>query len=182
MSNIQHSSRKDTWYTPQWVIDKVYNVLETIDLDPASDVFGNQRIKAINYWDEFDDALSFEWSGKVDYPVKVYMNPPGGRIGNKSKTALFWQKLLDLRKANMLNHAIVMGFSLEQLAVTQSCSLGMADFPVCIPKRRIRFESSEGHPNSPTHANVICYVPGLENKTSVFKETFSNIGKLMHPG
>jgi len=79
-----------------------------------------------------------------------------------------------------------MCFSVEHLQSTQQCvdkygnRQSVADFPVCIPSKRLRFVSPEGEFNSPTHANAIVYVPGISNNTSTFKEVFSPLGIIIH--
>ena len=179
MTNIQLSSRSDEWYTPSYILDMVHETIGSIDLDPASSEQANLVVKAAKYFTREDNALSIEKWTKV--PATVFLNPPGGKLGNKSLTALFWQRLVDLRTAGLLSEAIFMGFSLEHMAVTQSCSLSICNFPVVIPRKRIRFVSPEGTFNSPTHSNVIVYIPGIENNTSRFKEVFGQLGAILHP-
>ncbi len=76
--NIQHSSRSDLWYTPEKVLDGVHLVLGTIDLDPASDDFGNSRVRADRFYASEEDGLAQDWGGSM------FINPPGGKRGNKS--------------------------------------------------------------------------------------------------
>jgi hypothetical protein len=178
MTNIKLSARSDEWYTPKYIIDLVHQVIPQIDLDPASNSFSNAYIKASRYFTVQQDALRVDWSA---IPVTIYLNPPGGKVGNKSQTALFWQKLMDLRSQGLLEEAIFMGFSLEHLAVTQGCTVALGQFPICVPQKRIKFVSKEGTFNSPTHSNVIAYIPGISNNTSRFKEVFGCLGTIMHP-
>jgi ParB family transcriptional regulator, chromosome partitioning protein len=178
MSNIQHSSRTDQWFTPTYLVEKARNVLGMIDLDPASCEQANNTVKATNYFDTDSDGLKSVWGTS---PKSIYLNPPGGKLGNKSLTRLFWEKLVDFRDQGLLEHAIFMGFSLEQLQTTQNCKVAIGNFPICIPSKRVRFVSPEGTFNSPTHANVICYVPGLTNATSLFVEEFLDVGLHMFP-
>lgn len=179
MTNIQLSSRSDEWYTPDWLVDLVHQVLPTIDLDPASCEQANSHIRAKRIITKEQDALSTTWATS---PATVYLNAPGGKIANKSSVAIYWQKLMDLRERGLLSEAIFMGFSLENLQVTQGLScLSMADFPLVIPAKRIKFVSPAGAFNAPTHSNVIVYVPGIENNTSTFKAVFSAVGAVLHP-
>jgi hypothetical protein len=179
MTNIQLSSRSDEWYTPPYIIDLVHEVIPQIDLDPASSIQANETIKANRILTRADDALSCEWS---NIPLTIYLNPPGGKLGNKSNVTLFWQKLMKLRSDGLLQEAIFMGFSLENLQVTQGLDcLAIANFPIVIPAKRIKFVSPQGEYNSPTHSNVIAYIPGIDNNTSLFKQVFSQIGLIMHP-
>lgn len=180
MTNIQLSSRTDQWFTPPWVMDLVHEAIPVIDLDPASCQMANVNVKAKRFFTAEDDALSQVWS-KV--PVTVFLNPPGGKTGNKSNVALFWRKLMEFRANGLLEEAIFMGFSLENMQVTQSDGgLSICDFPLVVPKKRIKFVSPEGTYNAPTHSNVIVYIPGISNNTSRFKAVFGSIGAIMHPG
>jgi hypothetical protein len=178
MSNIQHSSRSDRWFTPRYIIDMVHEVIPHIDLDPCSEESANEIVQASRYITKEEDGLAVNWA---KYPVTVFLNSPGGKAGNKSMSALFWQRLIDLRDEGLLIDAIFMGFSLEHLAVTQNCSESLCNFPICIPRRRIKFVSPEGTYNCPTHSNVVAYIPGLVNETQRFKEVFSEIGAIMYP-
>jgi hypothetical protein len=178
MTNIQLSSRSDQWFTPHYIIDMVHEVIGKPDLDPASDARANEYIQAKRFINAEENALVSVWAKQ---PVSVYINSPGGKLGNKSLTALFWQKLMNLRADGLLSEAIFMGFSLEHLAVTQSCTYSICNFPIVIPRRRIRFVSPEGDYNSPTHSNVICYIPGIENNTQTFKKVFGELGAIMNP-
>lgn len=178
MSNIQLSSRSAEWYTPSYIIDRVHRVIGLPDLDPASSAAANQVVKAKKYFTKEDNSLEQPWANQ---PVSVFLNPPGGKLGNKSLTALFWQKLMDLRAEGLLSEAIFMGFSLEHLAVTQSCTYSVGNFPIVIPAKRIRFVSPQGTSNSPTHSNVLAYIPGIENNTQAFKAAFGDLGIIMHP-
>lgn len=174
MSNIQHSSRSDIWYTPKWLVDLVRKVLPVIDLDPASDDQANKTIKARRIITS--DSLQVNW---CDKPSTIYLNPPGGKIGNKSQTGLFWDKLISVKNQGLLSEAVFMGFSLEHLAVTQASQDPMCNYTVCIPSKRIHFVNPEGLFSNPTHSNVIVYIPGQDNNMSVFKDVFRPIGALM---
>jgi hypothetical protein len=181
VSNIQHSSRTDQWFTPKWLIDKVHQVIPQIDLDPASCDLANQTVKALKYLTEIDDGLQLgNWS---NVPVSVFCNPPTGKyIGDLSKTKLFWRKLLQHKRRGLLKEAIYLGFSLEQLQTTQKCVYGaIADYPLCLLEKRVKFVSPEGVFNSPTHANVIAYIPGVEDNTKLFYQTFKHVGSLLQP-
>lgn len=180
--NIQHSSRNDDWMTPHWVIDLVKNVLGEIELDPASSEKANDYIKAKKIYTIDDDALSLDkW---CNVPSTIYINPPGGKLGNKSKTGLFWQKLMQHREQGLINHAIFMCFSIEALQSTQLLTdcLSIGEFPICIPKRRIAFvDPTTNNRNQPSHSNCIVYVPGIVNNYSLFREMFSELGTIMRP-
>lgn len=179
--NVQHSNRSDLWYSPRHIMQLVHLTLGNIDIDPASDEQANLVVKADRIITAEQDALS------MDYwflePSTVYCNPPGSKIGNKSKAGLFWDKLMMHWEEGLIEHAIFMGFSVEQLATTQSARVPMIQFPVCIPRKRIAFVSPNDDTKcAPSHSNCICYIPGRVNQTSVFKEVFAPLGGFITAG
>lgn len=185
MSNPLLTSYTDKWYTPEYLIELVTKTLGGIDLDPASSREANQLVKAKRYWTAYDDSLSFNWASRVlGNPVSVYLNPPSkGKLpGNKSWAGTYWSKLMDFRQSGMMTDAIYMGFSINQLSVSQSYhEVPMCSFPCCIPSNRIHFVSAEGSKKeSPTHCNVIVYVPGVLNRKDDFVKNFKDLGAFIN--
>jgi ParB family chromosome partitioning protein len=180
MSNSKHFSKHDSWETPDYIIDMARSVLGAIDLDPASSFQANQRVGATKFIGLPNDSLEMAWA--IDKPVSIYLNPPGGKAGNKSKTGLFWKKLIDLRDTGKLKHAIFMSFSIEALQHTQLLPVdSLCYFPLCIPRRRLVFIDPTGcNRASPTHASAIAYVPGTLNNSKTFREVFSEIGAILN--
>lgn len=175
--NVQHSSRTDRWYTPTWVLEKARRVLGIIDLDPASEAAANTRVQALTYFRAEDDGLSLDWFGTV------WCNPPGGKIGNKSLTGLFWRRLMLTRDQRRLRHAMFMCFSAEALQSTQEKGTpAVGDFPFCVPSKRIRFDRPDySAGEAPSHSNVIVYVPGTVDHTKNFWAEFNTVGSVMVP-
>lgn len=170
--NIQHSSRTDLWYTPLPIVVAARDVLGPIDLDPASDEFGNARVGAARYLTREMDGLTTPWVGRT-----VFCNPPGGKKGNKSNTALFWARLMAHREAVELDHAIFLAFSAEALQNTQGKGVPpIMAFPFCVPAQRLAFDSREGPGKDPSHSNVIVYVPGTVDRTETFRAVFAKFG------
>jgi hypothetical protein len=166
--NIQHSSRTDRWYTPLYIIEMVKEVLGEIDLDPASEEKANEVIGAREFYTR--NALNETWVAN-----KVFLNPPGTKIGNQSQSALFWEKLVYHFDRGHIGEAVFMAFSAELLAVSQKYGpKSLLDFTICIPKNRIRFVDplSPGK-LAPSHSNVIVY---LGDNIDKFKQVFSGIG------
>lgn len=173
MKNVKHSSGSDRWFTPQHIIDMAREVLGEITLDPASEEIANKRVNAQHYLTKDDNGLTAEWIAG-----SVFLNPPGSKLSGKSISSLFWRRLMEHRDSGKLTHAIFVGFSIEQLAISQSYhSKWMLDFPVCIPPGRLHFMNPESESNRPSHNNVIVYVPGSIDNTDLFVEIFSQIGK-----
>lgn len=61
------------WHTPPELVDKIRFVLGEIDLDPASSVEANKRIRATTYYTREMDGLLYRWVGGV------FLNPPYAR-------------------------------------------------------------------------------------------------------
>lgn len=175
-----HSSASAEHYTPIEFIEAARETMGGIDLDPASTRRVNElRIKAKAFFGTDYDGLAHEWHGSV------WLNPPGGRVGNKSSAAVWWGKLADEYTLGRVTQAIFMGFSIELLATSQAAPIWPGDVPFCIPRRRIEllrettpgvFEPGE----SPTHSNIIVYLPprkGWENAAHGFGMHFRSFGK-----
>lgn len=175
--NVQHSSRTDRWYTPIPIIEKVERVLGRIELDPASDAFGQVRIGAMRYIDEGDDGLTTSWG---EEPLSIFLNPPGGVTKGRSRMRLFWEKLMRHRETVGIKHAVFLAFSAEALQRTQGREVpSMMQFPICVPSKRIRFDAWGGLSGAaPSHSNVIVYVPGQWDRTDEFIRVFSSLGNV----
>lgn len=68
--HVVNNSKDDEWYTPPQYIESARSVMGSIDLDPASNDFANETVKAGAYYTEADNGLEKEWFGNV------WLNPP----------------------------------------------------------------------------------------------------------
>jgi hypothetical protein len=170
--NIQHSSRNDDWMTPVDIIRRVKLVLKEIDFDPASSYQANERVGAKLYYSQMEDGLVKPWPEGCS----IFCNPPGGKVGNKSKTGLFWQRLMAHK--DRFSHAIFLCFSVEAFQSTQGKGVAsVGEFPFCIPKKRIKFDfTGDEKKTSPSHSNAIIYVPGWKDERELFKKAFEDLG------
>lgn len=182
--NAQHSSVTVEHYSPLELIEAARDVMGgDIHLDPATTYSVNKHnVKAHDYFTKDNDGLSRNWWGCV------WLNPPGGRVGNKSSAAIWWNKLVTEYLEGRVQQAIFLGFSIEILATTQDFGEGrwIGDFPFCVPRARIDFlkEAEPGvfvENNNPTHANVIVFLPpamGADEAVWRFHEIFSKFGRV----
>ncbi len=175
--NAQHSAASVEHYTPVEIIEAARATMGGIDLDPASTLSVNAaRVRAGAIFTRADDGLSKEWRGRV------WLNPPGGRIGNRSSAAMWWRKLCQEWWLGRVPQAVFLGFSVEILATTQGPEeMWIGNAPFCIPRKRISFlqESSPGvfEPGeSPTHSNIIAYLPSKDEDVARFEAAFSTFG------
>jgi hypothetical protein len=178
MTVVQHSSVSNEHYTPTEHIEAAREVMGGIDLDPASTASVNEhRVKAGYFFTKEDDGFNQPWFGRV------FLNPPGGKVGNESRAALWWAKLLDEWESGTVEQAVFVGFTLEILSTSQSSRKSVGEFPCCFPHGRIDFfkEIEPGvykEGGSPGHANVIAFLPPRDDPWAVMKfaETFSKFG------
>jgi len=168
----QHGSASNEHYTPAAIVEAARVTLGgIIDLDPASCAQANERIGARTFFDE--RGLDVPWAGTV------FLNPPGGRApkgcGTGSNAALWWGALAQRYQAGDVVAAVFVGFTLEILRSAQALDVPQPlDFPFCVPKKRIAFDTPDGPSSSPTHANAIIYLgPDVER----FVEAFAPIGR-----
>lgn len=181
MSIPQHSSVSNEHYTPIEIVEAAREVMGGIDLDPATTALVNQRIKAKTFYTKEDDGFSKPWAGRT------FLNPPGGKIGNKSNAALWWDKLVrEYFLGTGVTQAFFVGFTLEIMATSQDSPAWIGNFPFCIPRKRIAFDKELGDElvvgDSPPHANVLVYLPAYnENRTPEFVELFSKFGQCVVP-
>jgi len=150
----QHSSKSVEHYTPDAIIEAARATMGGIDLDPASCEEANKYVKAKGIYTKEMDGLQQPWFGRV------FLNPPGGKVKGESLSAMFWDKLSTEYMNGNIQEAIFVGFSLECLRTTQGYNWPVADFPLCVPKQRLRFRLPGGALGTkPTNANVIVFLP-----------------------
>lgn len=68
--HVSNNSKDDEWYTPEKYIEAAREVMGTIDLDPASNEFANETVKATTFYDEESNGLEQKWFGNI------WLNPP----------------------------------------------------------------------------------------------------------
>lgn len=70
-----NSSLHHGWETPEWLLNILYGVFGTFDLDPCSPTHNRQTalVQAQVHYTMADNGLSLPWHGKV------FVNPPYGR-------------------------------------------------------------------------------------------------------
>lgn len=187
MSVVQHSSVSNEHYTPTHVVEAARLTMGSIDLDPASCVEANKIVKAAHYLTKELNGLRYSWRSTFHKP-RVFLNPPGGKTRGESNAKLWWQKLANEYSSGNVEQAIFVGFTLEILRSTQLESIGLPiplDFPLCFVAHRLAFLDEDLIPQkSPTHANVIVYLPPSVDTASAiarFKQMFSGIGKVIVP-
>jgi len=179
-----HSSGSNEHYTPGYIVDIAREVLGgQIDLDPASCAMANAYIQATKIYTIKDDGLKKPW-GWPGKPVRVWLNPPGGKDGASSVQCAWWRKLVREYKIGNVISAVFLGFSIEILQTSQSHSISVAHFPLCIPRKRIDFLQPDGNKlkegTGSTHSSVIAFLPGQHYSTYLFQDKFRVMGEILN--
>jgi hypothetical protein len=206
MNNIQHSSKSNEHYTPIEIIEAARKLMGFIELDPASCRLADKNVNAKKYYSKKEDAINMdisEWKAET-----LFLNPPGGCIKKdengkwieckkgQSAQAIWWDKLTEAYEADYVEEAIFLSFSLELIG-KRGNSLLNPDYYLCFTSGdvatsniitrtgRTKFNKpvdGEIVTNpSPTHANLIVYLPqkdryDLADNFKKFNKSFSKFG------
>ena len=141
-ANVQHSSESNEQFTPDLILAPTRLTIGAIDLDPASCALANKRVLARVFYTEKEDGLTRSW-GSVG--GRVFLNPPGGKDGNESRAAMWWDKLARSWMDSDVDAAIFVAFNLGMLQVTQGRTVdgkpvpSVLDFPICYPSARLEY-------------------------------------------
>jgi phage N-6-adenine-methyltransferase len=150
------------WYTPGEFIDMAREVMGCIDLDPASNVIAQNRIKAGTYYTKDDDGLAQQWIGNV------WCNPPYGNFSKK-----FLAKGIAEYQSGNVTQAI---FLVNQTPAAWFMDMEKDFDAICQVRRRISFLTPEGKAEgSPRYSNVFLY---LGSNPDRFEQVFKGIGKI----
>jgi len=162
----QHQSKSNEWYTPLHIISKVHNVLGHIDLDPCSCEVANTIVKARKYYTKQDNALLHNWYGKV------FMNPPYGKIRNKSQAGIFVDYAIQQFAIGNIKEMIILVNSNTSTSYNQK----LFSYSNCFLSSRIKFFNQHMiEQKQPTRDNLITYLGDNKQK---FCRVFSTLGKV----
>lgn len=195
----RHSMDSPEWYTPATYAFHAKMLMGSIDLDPASHPDANVLIEADRFYTKEDDGMRQPWWGNV------FLNPPGGLDDDgEPLVPQFWARLTAMWALTLVQQAIWIGYSLEQLQTLQTATVRGCScvrhgsplrFPICYPSKRIAFIENEAKkalriekllakgkkPNQksqPSHANYIAY---LGPRVDEFRTIFGAFGEVVVP-
>lgn len=164
ISKVQKNSGCNEWYTPDKFIKAATEVMDTIDLDPASTVQANKIVKAKKIYTMENDGLSQAWAGNV------WLNPPY----SSDLVEKFIYKLCESYETGKVSQAIVLVNNATETAWFQKLALYAR--AIAFPKGRIKYLNVKGVPqNTPIQGQVFVYVGG-ETQAKAFKNVFSLYG------
>lgn len=175
-----HSSGSNEHYSPGYIVDIAREVLGgQIDCDPASNFMANKYIQASTIYTIKENGLKLPWHGRV------FLNPPGGKDGSESIQCAWWKKLVQEYRAGRVTAAIFLGFSIEILQTSQAQKISVAQFPLCIPRKRIDFLQPDGNKlkegTGSTHSSVIAFLPpSCPSSLVKFRKEFLRMGEVLN--
>lgn len=155
--HVVNNSGDNEWYTPSKYIEAARTVMGSIDLDPASNDFANQTVKATTYYTAETNGLDKEWRGNI------WMNPPYSR----DLLPQFIEKLLksDFQKAVVLvNNATDTEWF--QMLVSEASA-------IVFTTGRIKFVKRNGESGMPLQGQAFVYFGKNGEK---FINVFSEFG------
>lgn len=154
---VFYSSATPEWNTPRHVIDRVVDVLGSIDLDPCSNSKADPNVPAKRHYTKHDDGLTRAWTGRV------YMNPPYGReIGS-------W--VLKLHEAYQAR-TIVEAIALLPARTDARWFRMLRLYPKCFIAGRLKFGDAR---NSAPFPSVVVY---LGDRLDRFADVFLPLGDI----
>jgi len=154
------SSNSVHWLTPNHIVEKVFQTMGDVDLDPCSDPEGN--IAASQWFTEEDNGLSHTWAGRV------FMNPPYG-----NPTTANWCY-------HMTKQPVDQAMILIRSSTGADYFHTLMDWcdAVCFIQGRLEFNPGDNQKTSKsTFYNVMFY---KGNKTKQFREQFQSEGKVFN--
>lgn len=151
--HVVNNSKDDEWYTPSQYIEAAREVMGTIDLDPASNDFANETVRATTYYTEETDGLAQKWFGNI------WMNPPYStallsRFAEKLAEEDFTQAII------LVNNATETGWFETMISKASA---------IVFHKGRIRFVKRDGAHGAPLQGQAfIYYGDNVEQFINVF--------------
>ncbi len=187
------SMKEDNWGTPTAVVGAPHAFFgRPPDLDPASDAFRNETIRAYRWLglEHIDPSLGIptDWGNART----LFINPPGGCRPDKfdkngkpigpSYVELFWRFAIDYL-SRIDGKLIWVAYNINQLQTLQQFSAGgVRVASICVPDRRLRYLDRDGRPRSGTPAaSAILCVTSYGDPHPRFAEKFGSIGAVWRP-
>ena len=166
-----YASRSQEWHTPEEYAEAVREVLGDIDLDPASSETANEVIRAERFYCAEDDGLTRPWGGRV------FLNPPYGRDQHGDSSQAKWsEKLVTEYREGNVEAAILL---VNQATYCQWFE-DLWSFPICFPRRRLKFRGpGRKDNNQPAKIGSVCVYLGPD--ADRFVQVFKKFGRVVLP-
>lgn len=164
--------KSNEWFTPACYIEAAREVMDGIDLDPASCELANRTVKAARYFTEKQDGLKQEWGGRM-WLNPPYSSPhsPAGMRGGKQQgpTGLFITKLLDAFERGKVTQAVLC----VNADMCRSWFQPLWAYPICFSSRPVQFVRPNQQSEHHFFSTAFAYLGPHEQK---FIDIFSAFG------
>lgn len=160
------SSESNEWFTPAQYADAARELMNGIDIDPASNATANEVIKATTYYDIDSNGLDKPWHGRV------WLNPPYGRDLAGSNQDVWSRRLLEQYRAGITTEAILLVNANTEAKWFQP----LYDYLICLTNHRIKFYTNDGTPSQPTQGNALVYLGNDPQQKDRFQDIFERFG------
>jgi phage N-6-adenine-methyltransferase len=153
------------WSTPQQCLDAARAVMGGIDLDPATSLFAQSRVRAAKFFTIEDDGLRQAWQGRV------WLNPPYG-----PQITHFVSKLVREVKKGNVTAAIVLTHNNTDTEWFHKAANACA--AICFGRGRVQFDQSNGRVRTATQGQAFFY---FGTNVEAFQKVFGAIGFIVTP-
>lgn len=162
---INADGGSDEYFTPLEIVEAARRVMGTIDLDPASSVAANARIKAARIFTLNEDGLTQQWVGAI------WLNHPFGKHTNKPWIA----KLFTEYASGRVTAAICIAFA----STSEQWFRPLLSQPQCFIHKRTNYFLPDGTiKKGVTKGSVVTY---FGQNVKRFSKEFSKIGTVKIP-
>lgn len=161
----KHGGGVVDWYTPAKYIVAAREVMGKIDLDPASNEFAQETVKAGRFFSIEDDGLRSDWRGNV------FLNPPFKMPDGKA----FVLRLCDFVESGAVAQAVLLTNNNTDTDWWQRAAKLCA--AVCFTDGRIGFYNRAGEKSCPTNGQTFCY---FGNRKKKFADRFAEFGIVLN--
>lgn len=160
---------KDTYCTPNWVLEPVYTFFGQIDLDPCSGE--GSIVKSVEKFTKEDDGLTQIWGNGYTEITTVFCNPPY----SKPSLGLWSDKCSESPFLNLETLLLVPAYT--SAAWFQNNVFSTATSILFYNKRISFIRPDGGKSDSPTFHSVLVY---WGRYPAAFKRDFEHQGAVLH--
>lgn len=158
------------WYTPARYVDAAREVMNGIEVDPASCAAANLVVKADRYYTQEQNGLLQDWTSR-----SLWLNPPfGNNLNGKSNMAMWATRLIDEYKSGRVKQAILLCMANTEALWFQP----LWGYPLCFPCPRVLFHRPGGKLEH--HIQGTCFVY-FGKSTQRFVDIFQKFGPVVTP-
>lgn len=145
MAHVGQNTGEHEWYTPADYLEAARRVLGAIDLDPASTLAANEKVKAAQIYTAGDNGLARPWAGRV------WLNPPY----SQPLIEQFAEKLAGHAAAHEIDAAI----ALVNNATDTAWFRTLADVAaaICFKTGRVKFWGPDQAEGTPLQGQAFLY-------------------------